>query len=88
MRKTSVSIGNELHSYIYFGGIFLVQGKVKWFSQKKGWGFIQREEGDDVFVHYTAIQGEGFRTLNEGDIVEFDIVDSDKGLQATNVVKL
>jgi len=65
-----------------------VQGKVKWFSQKKGWGFIQREEGDDVFVHYTAIQGEGFRTLNEGDIVEFDIVDSDKGLQATNVVKL
>ncbi|HOC06830.1 MAG: cold shock domain-containing protein [Bacillota bacterium] len=65
-----------------------MQGKVKWFSQKKGWGFIQREEGDDVFVHYTAIQGEGFRTLNEGDIVEFDIVDSDKGLQATNVVKL
>lgn len=65
-----------------------MQGKVKWFSQKKGWGFIQREEGDDVFVHYKAIQGEGFRTLNEGDIVEFDIVDSDKGLQATNVVKL
>jgi CspA family cold shock protein len=65
-----------------------VQGKVKWFNQKKGWGFIQREDGDDVFVHYSAIQGEGYRTLDEGDVVEFDLVDSDKGLQAANVVKL
>ena len=64
-----------------------MQGKVKWFNQKKGFGFIQREDGDDVFVHYSAIQGEGFKTLDEGDTVEFDIVDSDKGLQAANVTR-
>ncbi|HOB34246.1 MAG: cold shock domain-containing protein [Firmicutes bacterium] len=65
-----------------------MQGKVKWFNQKKGYGFIQREDGDDVFVHYTAIQGEGFKTLDEGDTVEFDLVDGERGLQAANVVKL
>lgn len=65
-----------------------MQGKVKWFNQKKGFGFIQREDGDDVFVHYSAIQGEGFKTLDEGDEVEFDIVESERGLQAANVVKL
>ena len=65
-----------------------MQGKVKWFNQKKGFGFIQREDGDDVFVHFSAIQGEGFKTLDEGDTVEFEIVDSDKGLQAANVTKL
>ncbi|MGI6643894.1 MAG: cold-shock protein [Bacillota bacterium] len=62
-----------------------MQGKVKWFNAEKGYGFIERDDGPDVFVHYTAIQTEGFRTLNQGDIVEFDIVDGPKGLQAANV---
>jgi len=63
-------------------------GTVKWFNGTKGFGFISREEGDDVFVHYNAIQGNGFRTLEEGDKVEFEIVESPKGLQAQNVTKL
>ncbi|MBU9723761.1 MULTISPECIES: cold-shock protein CspD [Bacillaceae] len=63
-------------------------GKVKWFNSEKGFGFIEREGGDDVFVHFSAIQGEGFKTLEEGQDVEFDIVDGDRGPQASNVVKL
>ena len=62
-------------------------GKVKWFSAEKGYGFIAREDGDDVFVHFSAIQDEGFRTLNEGQDVEFDIVEGARGPQAANVVK-
>jgi CspA family cold shock protein len=62
-------------------------GRVKWFSAEKGYGFLEREDGGDVFVHYTAIQGEGFRTLNEGDQVEFDIVEGQRGPQAANVVR-
>ncbi|MGQ9626359.1 MAG: cold shock domain-containing protein [Anaerolineae bacterium] len=65
-----------------------VRGTVKWFNGKKGYGFIQPEEGPDVFVHYTAIQGGGFRTLEEGDQVEFSIENSSKGPQAVNVVRL
>ncbi|HWO71490.1 MAG TPA: cold shock domain-containing protein [Actinomycetota bacterium] len=61
------------------------QGTVKWFSNEKGYGFISRPDGDDVFVHYTAIQGEGYRSLTEGQQVEFDIVDGPKGKQAANV---
>ncbi|MGI6633410.1 MAG: cold shock domain-containing protein [Bacillota bacterium] len=64
-----------------------MQGRVKWFNAEKGYGFIERDDGPDVFVHYTAIQTDGFRTLNQGDAVEFDIVDGPKGLQAANVVK-
>ncbi|MBP3886784.1 MAG: cold-shock protein CspD [Cellulosilyticum sp.] len=62
-------------------------GKVKWFNAEKGFGFIEREEGDDIFVHFTAIQGEGFKTLEEGQEVEFDIVEGNRGPQAANVVK-
>jgi len=62
-----------------------VLGTVKWFSNEKGYGFIQREEGDDVFVHYSAIASDGFRTLQEGQQVEFTIEESDKGPQAANV---
>ena len=64
------------------------QGTVKWFSDSKGFGFIAPEEGDDVFVHFTAIQAEGFRTLSEGDKVQFEIVEGPKGPQANNVSKV
>jgi len=63
----------------------LAQGTVKWFSNEKGYGFIEREEGDDVFVHFSAINMEGYKTLTEGQKVEFEIVQGDKGLQAANV---
>ncbi len=62
-----------------------VTGTVKWFNGGKGYGFIAREAGEDVFVHYSAIQGQGFRNLEEGQAVEFDIEQGPKGLQATNV---
>ena len=63
-------------------------GKVKWFDAKKGYGFIEREEGDDVFVHFSAIEEEGFKSLEDGEEVEFEIVEGDRGPQAANVVKL
>lgn len=62
-------------------------GKVKWFNAEKGFGFIEREDGDDVFVHFTAIQSEGYKTLEEGQTVEFDIVEGNRGPQAANVVR-
>ncbi|MCL6627447.1 MAG: cold shock domain-containing protein [Alicyclobacillus herbarius] len=65
-----------------------MQGTVKWFNAEKGYGFIQMEGGNDVFVHYTAILGEGFRTLEEGQAVEFDVVEGQRGPQAANVQKL
>jgi cold shock protein len=64
-----------------------VQGTVKWFNNSKGYGFIGREDGPDVFVHYSAITGDGYRTLQEGDPVEFEIVQGPKGPQASNVSK-
>ncbi len=62
-------------------------GKVKWFSAEKGYGFIEREDGGDVFVHFSAIQDEGYKTLTEGQEVEFEIVEGARGPQAANVVK-
>lgn len=63
-------------------------GRIKWFNDQKGYGFIEREEGSDVFVHYTAIEGSGFRSLNEGDQVQFEVVEGPKGPQAANVVRV
>ena len=66
----------------------MVNGVVKWFNDKKGFGFIKGDDGVDVFVHHSAIQGDGFKTLNEGQKVEFEVVNGDKGKQAQNVVKV
>ena len=65
-----------------------MRGKVKWFNDQKGYGFISREDGSgDVFVHFSSVKGEGFKSLAEGDAVEFEVVDSEKGPKASNVVK-
>ena len=66
----------------------MATGTVKWFNNEKGYGFISRENGSDVFVHHTAILAEGYRSLNEGDAVSFEVVNGQKGLQARNVVRL
>jgi CspA family cold shock protein len=64
------------------------KGHVKWFNESKGFGFIEREDGPDVFVHFSAIQGEGYKTLAEGQAVEFEVIEDEKGLKAVNVVKV
>ena len=65
-----------------------MQGKVKWFNNEKGYGFIEVEGGEDVFVHFSAINQEGYKSLEEGQAVEFEVVEGDRGPQAANVVKL
>ena len=66
----------------------MAEGTVKWFNDSKGFGFISQSEGDDVFVHHTSIQGEGFKSLEEGESVTYDVTEGPKGLQATNVRKV
>ena len=73
--------------FIFFGGIVL-KGTVKWFNNQKGYGFISDEQGNDVFVHYSGLNMDGFKSLDEGAEVEFDVVNGAKGPQATNVTKL
>jgi cold shock protein len=73
---------------IRLGKYMKEQGTVKWFNNEKGYGFISRNSGDDVFVHHSAIQGGGFKSLNEGDSIEFEVTKGPKGLQAQNVAKL
>ncbi len=63
-------------------------GKVKWFNAEKGYGFVTSDDGKDVFVHFSAIQGDGYKSLEEGQAVSFDVTDGDRGPQATNVVKI
>jgi CspA family cold shock protein len=65
--------------------VFMLEGKVKWFDNKKGYGFISREDGEDVFVHFSSIESDGFRTLQEGQSVTFEITNGEKGPQASNV---
>ena len=66
----------------------MARGKVKWFNNSKGYGFIAQDQGEDVFVHYSAIQQDGYRSLSVGEEVQFEIISGEKGLQATNVTKL
>jgi CspA family cold shock protein len=68
--------------------VMAYEGKVKWFNEAKGFGFIQQDNGPDVFVHYSSVQGNGFKTLAEGQRVQFDIVEGERGPKATNVVKI
>ena len=69
-------------------GIFVPEGKVKWFNEKKGFGFIEQDGGGDLFVHHTAISGEGFKTLSEGQRVSFEVEETSKGPKAKNVQKI
>ncbi len=74
--------------YIFLRNDLMETGTVKWFNGSKGYGFITRENGEDVFVHYRSISGEGYKTLEEGDQVQFEVAESPKGLQATDVSKV
>jgi CspA family cold shock protein len=83
-----IRIVDIVSQYMIEGNVVLMQGKVKWFNAEKGFGFIEREDGDDVFVHFSAIQTDGFKSLEEGQSVEFEIVEGNRGPQASNVTKL
>lgn len=82
-------VAKELVTYYYFfGGINMNKGTVKWFNNQKGFGFISDEQGNDVFVHYSGLNMDGFKSLEEGQEVQFEVVQGAKGPQATNVTKL
>ena len=78
--------GNKI--ILFFGGINMNKGTVKWFNNQKGFGFISDEQGNDVFVHYSGLEMDGFKSLEEGQEVQFEVVQGAKGPQATNVTKL
>ena len=87
--KIKLCLGAFFVQHRYFlGGTVMNKGTVKWFNNQKGYGFISDEEGNDVFVHYTGLSMEGFKTVEEGQKVEFEVVNGAKGPQATNVTKL
>jgi len=79
---------DEFYIQAHWRRMLMQQGIVKWFNNEKGYGFIECDDGEDVFVHFTGIQEEGFRTLEEGQKVSFDVVEGNRGPQASNVVKL
>ena len=83
-----VAVVVTVQPLIYLERMIQMQGKVKWFNAEKGYGFISQESGDDVFVHFSAIQGKGFKTLEEGQSVSFEIEEGPRGKQASNVTKL
>jgi len=83
MTGTSLNFKSAIRRYVV-----MAQGTVKWFNESKGYGFITKDGGGDVFAHYSAIQGDGFKTLAEGDVVTFDVVEGDKGPKALNIVKV
>lgn len=90
-KAKNVEIG-EINTWLFYGEanrriFFMKNGKVKWFNSEKGFGFIEAEDGNDVFVHYSAIQTEGFKTLEEGQEVSFEVVEGARGPQAANVTK-
>ena len=87
--RSCENFGNYFfRKFLFFRRPRNMTGKVKWFNAEKGYGFIEREDGGDVFVHFSAIQSDGFKTLEEGQSVEFDVVEGNRGEQAANVVRL
>jgi CspA family cold shock protein len=89
LSKVAITFCGINNFYIYLGGISIMsKGTVKWFNNQKGYGFICDEEGNDVFVHYSGLNMDGYKSLDEGAAVEFDVIEGAKGPQATNVTKL
>ena len=86
--RKCVVIDNRTIIFLFFGGITMNKGTVKWFNNQKGYGFISDEAGNDVFVHYSGLNMEGFKSLEEGASVEYDVIEGSKGPQAVNVTKL